>query len=134
MLKSTERKIRKIVGELLGRKYYGGRVAMPYYASGGGGGYEPDDKTIGLNEKNQLEVIDYISQDSVIELLTYYYTSDAVDTLLFNKQNTTDNNLQTTAKTVVGAINELNALIGEIDAILERLTVGTGAVKYGNKR
>lgn len=38
------------------------------------------------------------------------YSSKKVDSLLADKQNATDNNLQTSNKTVVGAINYLNGL------------------------
>lgn len=41
---------------------------------------------------------------------TDVYTKSEVDTALVAKQNSTDNNLNTTNKTVVGAINELNTV------------------------
>lgn len=50
--------------------------------------------------------------DSVVtvEMLDYYHTKDEAltDGKLATKQNATDNTLETTSKTVVGAINEVN--------------------------
>ena len=39
-----------------------------------------------------------------------YYTKSEADALLNDKQNTEDNSLDTTSKTVVGAINEVNSI------------------------
>lgn len=44
--------------------------------------------------------------------LSGYYTSSQVDNLLDDKQDATDNSLDTTDKTVIGAINENKSVIG----------------------
>lgn len=44
--------------------------------------------------------------------LSGYYTSNQVDTLLADKQDATDNSLQTVDKTIIGAINEQQSVIG----------------------
>ena len=46
--------------------------------------------------------------DDVTASVSTVYSSNKVEDLLALKQNVTDSNLQTTAQTVVGAINELN--------------------------
>lgn len=49
-----------------------------------------------------------------------YYTSTQVDTLLADKQDKTDNNLETTSKQIVGAINEVNGKIAANNIVINR--------------
>ena len=51
--------------------------------------------------------------------MSNYYTKSETDTLLNAKQNSTDNNLNTTNKTVVGAINELKSGMVSADIVAD---------------
>lgn len=113
MLKSTERKIRKIVNEMIGRKFYGSRVAMPYYSGGGGGdvtweeirGDSPADNSAFAS----YMVINYYNiKDIDGQIAPIIARLENVEDDVQLKQNITDEDLETVTKTIVGAINEVN--------------------------
>lgn len=84
-----------------------------------------------LDEKQdvlQTEEVTQVSIDTtVIQNSSNLVTGGAVYNAISAKQNKTDNDLQTTSKQVVGAINELNSLIGNVESLMANLYNGGGA-------
>ena len=80
--------------------------------------------------KSTIDLSNYYTKSQVDDLLANlnvevdmadYYDKTSIDTLLSTKVDKTDNALNTTDKTIVGAINELNTKIMSANTQLETI-------------
>lgn len=88
-------------------------------------GTMPTDVLVAITDDEQQAEAEQISYDNTDSGLTADNVQDAIDEVvdeIDDKQDKTDNNLTTTAKTIVGGINELNS------ALTPWNTISTGTI------
>lgn len=92
----------------------------------GGNIHEPTEDVYGqiidlLNKYIQQGGSGGISREEVERIVQEYLTKNPPQVNLSEYQKSTDNTLETESKQVVGAINEVNAKVGDINTVLEAI-------------
>lgn len=120
---NLETQVSDMVTTALADQYDSGNVLFDAAPTAGHGvPYTVTSEGIKAALDTKAEIDDVTPSDSTV------YSSDKVNDLLAFKQNITDSNLQTTADTIVGAINEVNSAIN--DFTYQTLTHSASGTKF----